>query len=144
MNNKLEKSDLFTMNKRLEIVIVDDEPHIAEIIKMYIEHFSNVSTIHTFNDSSEAKVFIEQNTIDVLITDFNMPNYSGIELMELLPPSVKKVLISGYVSEVAGERLEQLGAVFFEKPVSMNVLGKMIRELEHALINQSATNHKLS
>ena len=141
---ELERSNQFTLSKRLEVVIVDDEPHIADMLKMYIEYFSNVSTIHTFNDSCKAKVFIENNAIDMLITDYKMPTYNGIELIELLPPAVKKVLISGYVPDNVRERLEQLGAVYFEKPVPMDVLGELISELERVLIHQPAANRELS
>ncbi|NLW32110.1 MAG: hypothetical protein GXY77_11720, partial [Fibrobacter sp.] len=49
---------------------------------------------------------------------------------ESLPPEVKKILISGYVSEIAEERLLKLDAVFFEKPVPMKALGKIIHDQE--------------
>jgi selenophosphate synthetase-related protein len=63
-----------------------------------------------------------------------MPKFNGIELMETLPKRVKKVLISGYVSEIAEEKLQKLDAVFFEKPVPMKALGEIIRnqEKQHA------------
>lgn len=118
------------MGKRLEVVIVDDEAQITELIKTYIECSSKNSNIHTFNDSAEAKVFLSKNPIDVLITDYKMPKYNGIELMEHLPKKVKKVLISGYVSEIAEEKLQKLDAVFFEKPVPMKALGDIITTQE--------------
>jgi hypothetical protein len=53
--------------------------------------------------------------------------------MEDISPDIKKVLISGYVSEIAEERLNELDAVFFEKPVPMKALEKIIREQEKLL-----------
>jgi YesN/AraC family two-component response regulator len=121
------------MGKRLEIVVVDDEVQITELLKTFIECASKNSNVHTFNDASEAKNYLQRNTIDVLITDYKMPKYNGIELMESVAPDIKKVLISGYVSEIAEERLNQLDAVFFEKPVPMKALEKIIREQEKLL-----------
>jgi two-component system response regulator YesN len=118
------------MGKRLEVVIVDDEAQITELIKTFIECSSKNSNIHTFTDASEAKAFLSANPVDVLITDYKMPKYNGIELMENLPKKVKKVLISGYVSEIAEEKLQKLDAVFFEKPVPMKALGEIIRNQE--------------
>jgi DNA-binding NtrC family response regulator len=122
--------EAFIMGKRLEVVIVDDEAQITELIKTFIECSSKNSNIHTFNDSAEAKLFLSKNSVDVLITDYKMPKYNGIELMEHLPKKVKKVLISGYVSEIAEEKLQKLDAVFFEKPVPMKALGDIITAQE--------------
>jgi len=121
------------MTKSLEVVIVDDEIQITELLKTFIECSSVNTNIHTFNDAAEARSFLLGNDVDVLITDYKMPKFNGIELMETAPPDVKKVLISGYVSEIAEERLQQLDAVFFEKPVPMKALGKIILDRENKL-----------
>jgi two-component system, response regulator YesN len=125
--------EVLVMAKRLEVVIVDDEVQITELLKTCVMCASRNSNIHTFNDSVEAKRFIQQHQVDVLITDYKMPKYDGIQLMETTPTQVKKILISGYVSEIAEERLQKLDAVFFEKPVPMKALGKIINEQEKRL-----------
>ena len=114
----------------LEIVIVDDEKQITELIKMAVLFASQHSNIHTFTDPEEAHVYLEKNKVDILITDYKMPKYNGLQLMEGVSPLVKKVLISGYVSEIAEEKLAKLNATFFEKPVPMKALGRIISEQE--------------
>jgi two-component system, response regulator YesN len=131
MRSIFEGNDLMT--KSLEVVIVDDEIQITELLKTFIECSSTNTNIHTFNDAAEARSFLLGNDVDILITDYKMPKFNGIELMETAPPDVKKVLISGYVSEIAEERLQQLDAVFFEKPVPMRALGKIISDQEKKL-----------
>ncbi len=121
------------MAKRLEVVIVDDEFQITELLKTFIQCSSENINVHAFNDSEEALSFLLENPVDILITDYKMPKYNGIELMESAPPHVKKVLISGYVSEIAEERLQKLDAVFFEKPVPMKELKKIISDIEKSL-----------
>jgi YesN/AraC family two-component response regulator len=119
------------MSKRpLEIVIVDDEKQITELIKMAVLFASQNTSIHTFTDPEKARDYLEKNQVDILITDYKMPKYNGLQLMEGVSPLVKKVLISGYVSEIAEEKLTQLNATFFEKPVPMKALGKIIAEQE--------------
>jgi hypothetical protein len=39
-------------------------------------------------------------------------------------------MISGYVSDVTEEKLQQLNAQFFEKPVPLRALSKMITEMQ--------------
>ena len=80
-----------------------------------------------------AKEFIANNPVDVLITDYKMPRYDGLQLMESTPPPVRKVMISGYVSEIAEEKLQKLNATFFEKPVPLRALAKIISEQQEKI-----------
>lgn len=121
------------MRKNLEVVIVDDEVQITELLKTFLQCSSKNVNIHTFNDALEAKSYLSLNKIDILITDYKMPKHNGIELMEQVDSSVKKILISGYVSEIAEERLQQLDAVFFEKPVPMKALGTIIDDQQRKI-----------
>jgi DNA-binding NtrC family response regulator len=89
--------------------------------------------VHTFNDSVDAREYIAKNPIDVLITDYKMPRYDGLQLMESTPPPVKKVMISGYVSEIAVEKLQKLNATFFEKPVPLRALAKIISDQQEKI-----------
>jgi DNA-binding NtrC family response regulator len=66
--------------------------------------------------------------VDVLITDYKMPRFDGLQLMESAPLQVKKIVISGYVSDIAEEKLQKLNATFFEKPVPLRALAKIISE----------------
>lgn len=127
------KTEVHLMGKKLEVVVVDDEFQITELLKTFIECSSSNSNVHTFNDSDEARTYLLSNSVDVLITDYKMPKYDGIQLMEEVSSNIKKVLISGYVSEIAEERLNQLDAIFFEKPVPMKALEKIIQEQEQQL-----------
>lgn len=118
------------MAKPLEIVVVDDEEQITDLLTMAIQFTSKTAQVHAFNDSSVAREYLLTHSIDVIITDYKMPCYDGIELLEVVKGDAKKVLISGYVSEVAEEKLSEMNAVFYEKPVPIKTLGKLISEEE--------------
>jgi two-component system response regulator YesN len=119
--------------KNLEIVVVDDKEEITELIKTFILCLNQNINIHTFTNSVEAKNFIEKNKFDILITDYKMPFYNGLQLIEMCPPNVKKILISGYISEIAEEKLQKLNAFFFVKPVPLRALSKIIFEQEEKI-----------
>jgi DNA-binding NtrC family response regulator len=119
------------MNKKpLEIVVVDDEAQITDLLKIFLSSISRNLNIYAFNDPEEARAHILQCPVDVLITDFKMPKFDGIQLMKLMPADSTKILISGYVSEITESKLSELKAVFFEKPVSMKELGALIHKAE--------------
>ena len=119
----------------LQVVVVDDELQITDLLKTFLLCMSKNVDVYTFNDPEEARAYILQNTVDVLITDFKMPKYDGIQLMKLVPKDSTKVLISGYVSEITEGHLNELKASFFEKPVPMRELGKIIHEAEAKIHN---------
>lgn len=65
-----------------KILIVDDQPDITDIIKDFIQgRHPEVKTV-TLNDPLEALGFMEENSIDLLISDHHMPNMSGSELLK--------------------------------------------------------------
>jgi len=118
------------MAKPLEIVVVDDEEQITELIKTFILITSKDAQVYCFNDSLEAREYVQNNEINILITDYKMPGFDGIQLLESAPAHVKKILISGYVSEIAEGKLQKMNALFFEKPVPIRTLRKIILEEE--------------
>jgi YesN/AraC family two-component response regulator len=121
------------MNRRLEVVVVDDEEQITELLKTFIQCITQEIRVHTFNDSVDAREYIAKNPVDVLITDYKMPRYDGLQLMESTPSPVRKIMISGYVSEIAEEKLQKLNATFFEKPVPLRALAKIISEQQEKI-----------
>jgi two-component system response regulator YesN len=114
------------MGRKIKIVVVDDEEPITEVIKTYIECIDPNIDVCTFNDAIEAKNYILKNSPDVLITDYKMPRCDGIQIMEAASPKVKKILVTGYMSEIAEERLNKLNGTYFEKPVPLRALAKII------------------
>ena len=112
----------------LEVIVVDDEPQITELLSTYIQSLPGIHHVHAFNDPEEARAYLLQHgdSADVLVTDFKMPKFDGIQLMKLVPGNAAKILISGYVSEIIEDNLRAINAVFLEKPVSLKQLGALI------------------
>jgi len=117
----------------IQVVVVDDEEQITDILKEYLLFAIKEIEIHAFNDSLAAKAFIEQNPVDVLITDFKMPRFDGVQLMESVSPNLRKIMISGYLSEIGEERLKDLNATFFSKPVPLRTIAKLVSEYQEEL-----------
>jgi DNA-binding NtrC family response regulator len=116
------------MNAQREIVVVDDEVMITDLIESFLSLASQQNRIHTFNDPVKAYEYIRKNRVDVLVTDYKMPEIDGITLMEATGPATRRIMISGYVSEIAERKLVDLDAILFEKPVPMKLLWETIRK----------------
>jgi two-component system chemotaxis response regulator CheY len=61
------------------ILVVDDSASIRDMVKMTLSSAGYES--HTFVDGVEALKYAEKNAVLAVVTDVNMPNMDGIELI---------------------------------------------------------------
>lgn len=108
------------VSKQQNIVIVDDEPLVTSSLKTLLK-LENFPAPHVFNSPVEALEFIKNNRIDLVISDFFMPEMNGIEFLK----EVKKInerttsiLLTGYADkENAIEAINEVGLYrYLEKP----------------------------
>lgn len=78
------------------ILVVDDEPDVAEAIQSVLEHAGFV--VVTANSAQQGLAAIEQQNFDVVVTDIIMPKVNGLELIRRLRtghPRIRVIAISG-------------------------------------------------
>jgi DNA-binding LytR/AlgR family response regulator len=64
----------------LRCIIVDDEYLAIRILEDYCARFPFITVLQSFKDPLEAIRFLEENTVDLVFLDIQMPQLSGIEL----------------------------------------------------------------
>ena len=65
-----------------QVVIVDDEPFVLEDLKKSIDwEGSNFEIAYADTDPQHVLSYIHSHTVDLLITDINMPEMSGPTLI---------------------------------------------------------------
>ncbi|KAA3598409.1 MAG: response regulator [Calditrichaeota bacterium] len=113
------------------IVIVDDEPMITQSISNFLLLESEYN-VETFNDPDEALEFLKENTADLIITDYLMPEMNGIdfliEAMKIQPHTIR-ILLTGYADkENAIKAINEVGLFqYIEKPWDNDALKLVIR-----------------
>lgn len=86
------------MKQSYNIIIVDDHPLLLNGIKSLILGVGYNPT-GVFLNGKEALEFIEKNSVDLVITDINMPIFNGIELcrsVKALNKDIKVMILSMY------------------------------------------------
>lgn len=68
------------MNSEGKILVVEDEPNISEVVKLYLEH-SNYEAIQLFRGENVLKAIVSERPSLVLL-DIMLPDISGYELCE--------------------------------------------------------------
>lgn len=66
----------------IRVIIVEDDPMVAQINGQYLRQIGDVRIDGIFSDSREALEYLRQNEIDLAILDVYMPTMNGLELLE--------------------------------------------------------------
>lgn len=66
------------------IFIVDDTPHVCDLVKKIVNHLYPDKDVLTFGDGSEAVAHLEITTPELIITDIQMAELSGYGLVEFV------------------------------------------------------------
>ncbi|WP_179338687.1 LytR/AlgR family response regulator transcription factor [Winogradskyella ludwigii] len=101
----------------MNCIIIDDEPLAIDIIESYCKALSNVDVISTFTNAIEALEFINNNSIDLVFSDIEMPNISGIELIKSLEGKVPYFIFTTAYPEYALEGFDLNAVDYLVKPI---------------------------
>jgi two-component system cell cycle sensor histidine kinase/response regulator CckA len=91
--------------------------------------------VTTFTDPLEARATLEAraHAFDLLVTDYNMPGYSGLELLrdaKRIRPTLPVALTSGYVTpEIEQQAFEAGASALFYKPNDVSELCELVQRL---------------
>jgi DNA-binding LytR/AlgR family response regulator len=77
-------------NKEMRCIIVDDEPLAREGLALKVQKTGFLELIGQFSGGVEANQFLSKNTVDLVFLDIQMPDLTGLELLQTLrnPPMV--------------------------------------------------------
>jgi DNA-binding NtrC family response regulator len=115
--------------KNLKVLIVDDEPDILDLME---EEFSycGYQTITAICGNDAINV-LETQDIDIVVSDYKMPNGNGMAVLTYVNSMNKKIPIFFFVSGQADVSIEdalKAGAKkFFTKPFDLD---ELIKEIE--------------
>jgi two-component system, cell cycle sensor histidine kinase and response regulator CckA len=114
------------------VLLVEDEEGLRELSKRLLQRHGY--TVLVAADANEAlRLFDENPSIDVLLTDVVMPGASGPELTRQLierRSALRVIFMSGYTEEaIVQHGVIQPGIAFLNKPFTSEALAEKIREV---------------
>ncbi len=95
------------MSKKVQdmnILVIEDEPKICELVKVFLETSFNFKSVITSPSVVLGSQKLANQEFDLLILDHNLPGKTGVEYLIQLRGSIKFgrlkiLLISGYLQE---------------------------------------------
>ncbi len=119
----------------IRVMIVEDEPPIARLVKGLVEQASPFFEVVSCEDNGQmALERFAQEPVDLVITDIRMPVMDGLQLLEQLHekyPLCVTVVLSGYQDfSYAQSALRQGAFDYLLKPVSREKLSELLLRVE--------------
>lgn len=101
----------------ISCIVVDDEPLAVKLMESYVAKTPFLSLKGSFTGGTAAWSFLQDNPVDLLFCDIQMPNLSGMELSKMLPPRTGVIFTTAF-SEYAVEGFRVRALDYLLKPVS--------------------------
>lgn len=129
--------------KKANILIVDDDYDMLELVQRQLQE----QHYHSYKAASvvEAINILKYNAVDLLITDLQMPDIGGMELIKYVEehfPKVPKLVITGYPSVDGALNAIKSGALdYLVKPFTSEELKTSVEKFIPLLAQSSATTN---
>lgn len=118
----------------MRILVVDDNLDLLDTVSSMLQHLG-----HSCVSCSEPKEALnllqrEHDNLDLVITDYSMPNISGIEILDHCNkhyPSLPVILSTGYSEEVRDQLDNDQAAIrILNKPYTFDELNQVLRQTQ--------------
>ncbi|WP_316777721.1 LytTR family DNA-binding domain-containing protein [Pedobacter antarcticus] len=134
--------------KKLNCVIVDDEPLARDVIESFVKEVPFLNILATFEDPVDALLFIKDNHVDIVFSDIEMPKLNGLELVRSLENSLVIIFITAY-RDFALDGFETGATDYLVKPVRFDRFLKAVNkakdylELKRSSATQQVNNDRI-
>jgi len=120
--------------KNYNLLIVDDEQGQREILSGYLK--KKGYTVYTASSGTEGIQSVKNYPIDIIISDFKMPDKTGIEVLEAVKsinPEISFVMVTAFGTIENAVKAMRLGAYdYLAKPIDLDELDILLeRIIEH-------------
>jgi CheY-like chemotaxis protein len=125
----------------VSILVVDDEPDVAELFRQHFRREARQGMYVTrFAASAEKALDLLSGGIEpsvaVILSDINMPGMDGLQLLGAIKehfPDLPVMMVTAYGDDQRRRRAGELGAAdFLAKPVDFDQLKAQLRQLPTA------------
>ncbi len=123
----------------IKTLIVDDEPLALEILENYISKIPDLELVSQCSNAIEANNVLQKENIDLMFLDIQMPQMTGIELLNSLsnPP---KVILTTAFEEYAVEGFNLNVVDYLLKPIALDRFMKSVNKAKLLLSKSHSEN----
>lgn len=114
------------------VLIVDDEPNVAIVLSESLKKLGNDYVFETAYSGEEALTKIQQVFYTLLITDYNMPGMTGLDLAQAVrrfSPATQVVLMTGYGNDSLRHAVGEMKFDgYIDKPFTVHQIRQIVKQ----------------
>ncbi|MGD9211841.1 MAG: sigma-54 dependent transcriptional regulator [Desulfobacteraceae bacterium] len=114
--------------KNCQILFVDDDKDILAMVSQYLSMHGY--QINTVDNGIDALGLVKETPVDIVFTDYKMPEFSGLELLAAIKkykPETEVIIVTGYGSMESAIKAMKYGSYdYLQKPFKLEHLKLII------------------
>jgi len=123
----------------IRTIAIDDEPLAMQLVNSYISKTPFLELVASFDNPLDAMEFLDENSVDLIFLDIQMPDLTGIEFTRILENRPKIVFTTAYEKyALEGFKLEAVD--YLLKPFGYDEFLKAARKAEKLIRLEKAEN----
>jgi len=122
-------------------IAIDDEPKALEVIERYCRKTSLVDLKASFREPVKAIEFLNREKVDLIFLDINMPDISGMQLVQTLSPRPMIIFTTAY-SHYAVESYGLNALDYLLKPITFERFLAAINKAAGTLPSKSSASNE--
>ncbi|HXD30109.1 MAG TPA: response regulator [Pyrinomonadaceae bacterium] len=118
--------------KHLRILFIDDEDRFRRGMSLNLEEKYGAGVVPVRSGREAVQTLKAGNSFDIIFLDIMMPDVSGVEtynMMREVDPKCRIVMMSAYSDTEEWEKARQMHVELIEKPISEEVLSKILESV---------------
>jgi DNA-binding LytR/AlgR family response regulator len=112
---------------KLNCIVVDDSTIQRMTITKLVNESTNLSLINDFSNALEAKIAINNNSIDLIFLDIEMPLINGFDLLDGLKEKPQIIFVTSK-ADYALKAFDYEATDFLQKPISKERFLKAVKK----------------
>ena len=123
---------------KIKLLIVDDEPLAHKVLEGYCEKIDHVEVVGNCYDGISTLNFLNKEKVDAVLLDIQMPDITGLELLDTLKNNAPKIIFTTAYSEYALQGFDYDQVVdYLHKPIRLTRFIKALERLKKVLLLES-------
>ena len=131
------------LDEMMECLIVDDDPLICDLLNHFCSKVEAITSVTTTNSGFESINLINQKNFDLVLLDYNLPDITGKEILQLVGQHTAVIMITankGFASE--SYEYDQI-VDFLVKPIDFTRFFKGIQKAQKFLNGNEQSESQL-
>lgn len=124
----------------IRAIALDDERPALDVIEAFCSRIPSITLVKSFTRTGEARLYMENNPVDLIFLDINMPRESGLEFSRSINQQSMVIFTTAY-SEFAAESYEVEAVDYLLKPFTFERFGQAVQKAQARL--KSLSNERM-